>query len=90
LHKNVTNIDFPSFLGYNIIECIVSFNTTHPYEIFHLGAFGMLGGRSTHLPKGEWEFKNDTIMHNNKSVVIEYPVKYTSSNKFVYNIKYKE
>ena len=49
---NRTNIDFASFLGYNIIEKIAPPNTYHPYELFHLGAFGMFGGRGKNLPRG--------------------------------------
>lgn len=78
-YKNKTNIDIASFLGYNIVERITPCNTMHPYELFHLGAFGMLGGRGTYLPKGEWEFDEQG-----------YPVKYISPKNRTYIIKYKE
>ena len=76
---NKTNIDFASFLGYNIIERNIPCNEFHPYELFHLGAFGMFGSRGKNLPKGEWEFDE-----------LGYPVKYVSPQNRTYIIKYKE
>lgn len=79
---NRTNIDFASFLGYNIIERNVPCNEYHPYELFHLGAFGMFGGRGKNLPKGVWEFED----WKDK----KFPVKYVSPDNRTYIIKYKE
>ncbi len=76
---NKTNIDFASFLGYNIIERNVSLNEMHPYEVFHLGAFGMLGGRGKNLPRGEWVLDEDG-----------FPTEYVSPEGRKYVIKYKE
>ena len=76
---NKTNIDFASFLGYNIIERNIPCNEFHPYELFHLGAFGMFGSRGKNLPKGEWEFDEQG-----------YPVKFVSQQNRTYIIKYKE
>ena len=78
-YKNKTNIDFASFLGYNIAERNILCNTYHPYELFHLGAFEMFGGRGTYLPKGEWTFDEGG-----------FPVKYISPEDRVYTITYKE
>lgn len=77
--KNNTNIDFASFLGYNIAERNIQWNKLHPYEYFHLGAFEMFGSRSYHLPKGEWTFDEEG-----------YPVKYISPKERTYIIKYKQ
>ena len=76
---NKTNIDFASFLGYNIVERNIPCNMYHPYELFHLGAFGMLGGRGTNLPKGEWTFDE-----------AGFPIKYISPETRTYIITYKE
>ncbi|MBR2606371.1 MAG: hypothetical protein IKC70_00335 [Bacteroidaceae bacterium] len=78
-YKNKTNIDFASFLGYNIAERITACNTLHPYELFHLGAFEMLGARGTYLPEGEWEFDAEGC-----------PIKYVSPKNRTYIITYKE
>lgn len=87
---NYTNIDFASFFGYNIIERLVDCNIKHPYELFHLGAFGMLGSRGKNLPKGEWEFAVLDSINLNSEQNERYPIKYTSSHGFIYTIKYKE
>lgn len=64
--NNRTNFDFASFLGYNIVERLVYVNELPVYAIFQLGAFGMFGSVSTHLPEGDkslpyggWEFNAD-------------------------------
>ena len=87
---NYTNIDFASFFGYNIIERLVDCNIKHPYELFHLGAFGMFGSRGRNLPKGDWEFAVLDSNNINSEVNERYPIKFTSSQGFIYNIKYKE
>lgn len=87
---NYTNIDFASFFGYNIIERLVDWNIKHPYEIFHLGAFGMFGSRGKNLPKGEWEFAVLDSENPNSEVNYRYPIKFTSLIGMVYTIKYKE
>ncbi len=76
---NNTNIDFSSFIGNNIIERIVPPNTYHPFELFHLGAFGMFGGRGKNLPKGTWEFDGEGC-----------PVKFVSPQNRTYIITYKD
>lgn len=76
---NKTNIDFASFLGYNVAERNIPCNELHPFELFHLGAFGMFGGRGTNLPQGEWTLDDDG-----------YPIKYISPKNRTYVIKYKE
>ena len=78
-HKNKTNIDFASFLGYNVVERNIPCNMLHPYELFHLGAFGMLGGRGTYLPKGEWTMDEQG-----------FPVKFISPKNRTYTITYKQ
>ena len=76
---NKTNIDFASFLGYNIVEHNIPRNELHPYGFVHLGAFGMFGSRGKNLPKGVWEFDEQG-----------YPVKFVSQQNRTYIIKYNE
>lgn len=80
-YKNKTNFDFASFFGYNIAERLVPANTSHNYAIFQLGAFGMFGTRSTHLPDGIWEFDSEGC-----------PTKYVSNGdlKKTMNIRYRK
>jgi hypothetical protein len=90
---NKTNIDFASFFGYNIVERNVDLNKKHPYELFHLGAFEMLGGRGNNLPLGEVLYDKDGNRRPSGVWTFDkegYPTKYVSPVGVVYVIKYKE
>lgn len=80
-YANNTNFDFASFFGYNIAERLIPSNASTNYAIFQLGAFGMFGSRSTHLPEGTWEFDSDGC-----------PTKYTlnAATSRTTNIRYKK
>ena len=88
--ENKTNIDFASFLGYNIVERNIPCNEFHPFELFHLGAFGMFGSRGKNLPKGEWEFEVVDSVNLDSPQNFLYPVKYVSPQNRTYIIKYKD
>ena len=80
-YVNKTNFDFASFFGYNEAERLPRINAISYTSAFQLGAFGMFGSRSTHLPEGAWVFDSDGC-----------PTSYTLNAKqnIVINIRYKK
>lgn len=75
-YVNNTNFDFSAFVGNIVVEREIPDNETWFYAPFHLGAFGMLGGVGTYLPKGEWTM-NDGL-----------PVKYIHPQGFEMQFEY--
>lgn len=75
---NKTNIDFSALFGYWDIEREINNNGNWLYAVCQLAAFDMLGTRSRHLPKGEWELNEDktpkscTLQPSGIKVTIEY------------------